>query len=482
MPQVIEVPGYGDVEFPDDMSDAQISAAIRANMLQPSQPQADPMAKYEGMSLWDKAKNDASTAGKAITPIIRGAYNAITAIPGLAADAGVSIRNLVTGSNYEAPTASAQRSIDKYLPLPGVPGDKTLEMGVSLLGGTRLPAPQVANPAPANFVKPAQDLVRQNTLAGSKSAGYVVPPATTNPSLGNRVMESIGGKIATAQDAAAKNQNVTNTLAKRAVGLSEDAPLTAESLSALRKEAGDAYAALRKVGQVSLDEQSTKALDAVASKFSGSKLKEALGGGNEIPKIVQAIKDEPLTGDTAVDAIDLLRNSASKAYASGDKGLGKAYKSLSETIENLMERNLSGDALKSFKDARQLIAKTYSIEGALNPSTGNVAATKLASQLSKGKPLSGDLLTAAKFGQAFPRAAQSINDSGAVRNTDVIMGAGTSAVSGQPGWLLYPFARQGMRNFLLSPGGQSLAFPQAPRAMPPQGLLGAMTLEESLRK
>lgn len=38
MPQVIEVPGMGDVEFPDDMSDAQITAAIQRSM--PAKPPA----------------------------------------------------------------------------------------------------------------------------------------------------------------------------------------------------------------------------------------------------------------------------------------------------------------------------------------------------------------------------------------------------------------------------------------------------------
>lgn len=32
MPQIVEVPGYGEVEFPDDMNDDQIAQAIRANM------------------------------------------------------------------------------------------------------------------------------------------------------------------------------------------------------------------------------------------------------------------------------------------------------------------------------------------------------------------------------------------------------------------------------------------------------------------
>lgn len=44
MPQIIEVPGFGQVEFPDGMSDAQIVAAIRANTAGPSKgPQTRPV-------------------------------------------------------------------------------------------------------------------------------------------------------------------------------------------------------------------------------------------------------------------------------------------------------------------------------------------------------------------------------------------------------------------------------------------------------
>lgn len=42
MPQIIEVPGHGQVEFPDGMSDAQIVAAIQAN----TQPQVDTMPAH----------------------------------------------------------------------------------------------------------------------------------------------------------------------------------------------------------------------------------------------------------------------------------------------------------------------------------------------------------------------------------------------------------------------------------------------------
>lgn len=104
----------------------------------PAAPRTNP---YAGMSFIDKIKNDARSIGKHLTPIARGGYNAVAAIPSLAADFGVATRNLVTGSNYELPSVGAQRTVDQYLPLPNVPGDKTLEFGASLLGGFKLPSP-----------------------------------------------------------------------------------------------------------------------------------------------------------------------------------------------------------------------------------------------------------------------------------------------------------------------------------------------------
>ena len=79
---------------------------------------------------------------------------------------------------------------------------------------------------------------------------------------------------------------------------------------------------------------------------------------------------------------------------------------------------------------------------------------KLAQQIAKGKPLSGDLRTAGQFAQAFPKASREILDSGSVRNTDLIVGGGTAAVTGQPWYLGYPMLRAAARNFVLSKAAQ----------------------------
>lgn len=413
-------------------------------------------------------KEDVRDVRMSLASPVRGAIKGVAALPTMASDFGVGTRNLLTGSNYELPSQMYERAFDTALPQHNLKSSKAMEFGTSILAGSVMPVPQVKNPAPAGFQKPAADLVRQQTLADGRRVGYVVPPATTNPSGANTFLESFGGKIATAQDAAIKNQEITNMLAKRAIGISDDTPLTLESLKAIRREAGENYETLRNAGMVMIDDASSKSLDALSSKFTGNNIKDAIGGGNDIAKIVAAIKSNPLNGDTAVDAMALLRDKADVAYRGGEKELGKAYKQISKIIEDLMEKKLSGEALSRFKGARELIAKTYSVESAFNQATGNVVSNKLASQLGKGKPLSGDLKLAARFGQAFPKASREMVDSGAVRHTDAVLASGATVFSGQPWYLGWPFLRQGARSFLLSNAGQGMATPGQTAQLPPE--------------
>jgi hypothetical protein len=348
--------------------------------------------------------------------------------------------------------------------------------------GSALPAPQAKTQAPANYVPLASP--RESALAAGRQAGLVVPPATANPTMKNRLLETIGGKAATAQDAALKNQPVITGLAKKAIGIDGDTPLTQEAISAVRAQAGNAYNILRNVGDFQLEPSAVAAMDKLAARYTGSNLTKAIGGSSDIPKIVEAIKNEPLNGNTAVDAIGLLRDRTAAAYGKGDAGEGKALRDLSNYLENAIEKHLSQsgeqDLLSNFRDARELIAKTYTVQKAFNPSTGDVSGIKLAAQLARGKPLTGELKLAAQFAQAFPKAAREILDSGSVRNTDLIVGGGTAALSGKYQYLLYPFIRQAVRAGLLSDAGQSLAQTGARAAVPAGAVMGAIPAAQQL--
>ena len=80
-----------------------------------------------------------------------------------------------------------------------------------------------------------------NAAKQAYDAGYVIPPTQVKPTLGNRLLEGLSGKITTAQNASAKNAEVTNKLAAKALGLSDDVKLTPDVLEDIRKTAGTAY-------------------------------------------------------------------------------------------------------------------------------------------------------------------------------------------------------------------------------------------------
>lgn len=296
--------------------------------------------------------------------------------------------------------------------------------------------------AAADAAKTA-NAARDATLATSRDAGYVVPPSQVAGQGGavNAIAEGVGGKIKTAQAASAKNQAVTNTLARQALLLPKDTPLTPDTFKAVREAASQAgYEPLRAVGQVASDGQLFQDLSAVAQQSRGaSKSFPGIGAkqADQIEEVVKSLGQSHFDAGDAIDATKVLRESADAAFQSGDKGLARAYKGASDALEAQLERSLARagqqQLLETFREARRTIAKSYTVEKAVNGTTGDVAGQKLAAQLAKGKPLEGDLKTAAQFAQAFPKSAQQGVAVPAYSPLDFLSG-GASVATGTP-WL-----------------------------------------------
>ena len=116
----------------------------------------------------------------------------------------------------------------------------------------------------------AQKAPLQQTLQEGIDAGLVVPPSSVNPTKWNVLKEGVAGKIATAQEASNRNAAQFDNLARQAVGLSPDAPLTAESMKQLRASAYQAgYEPVANFGPIKTDEAYKKALDGIVSKYVG---------------------------------------------------------------------------------------------------------------------------------------------------------------------------------------------------------------------
>jgi hypothetical protein len=253
----------------------------------------------------------------------------------------------------------------------------------------------------------------QNVLARAQGEGMVVPPAqaSSRASVGS-LLEGMGGTLKTGQQAAAKNQPIINSLAARAVGVSDEA-LSPELLQSIRTQASNAYRVIRSAGQVATDDEFARQIANAAKPFrSASEQFPSLAAAN---KQLLAVADDlgangkTFDADAAVDAIQMLRDNASAAFRSGMNSQGGAYKSMANAIEGSIERHLTrmGEAgaqtLKAFRDARQLIAKTHTVEDALKGSNVDIAA--LGRMLKNGVPMTDELKMLGQFNQHFPGAA-----------------------------------------------------------------------------
>lgn len=315
-----------------------------------------------------------------------------------------------------------------------------------------------------------------DAAATARDAGYVIPPTQTNPSLMNRTLEGFAGKLTTGQQASLKNQATTNNLASRALGITQDIPITPDILKGIRSQAGDAYEALRGFGQITADNEYGDALKAITQKYQGAAKDFPDLAKNDIEAIVSSVNKPSFGSDSAVDAIRILRDKADTAFGSGDKVLGKAYRSTADAMEGLIDRNLQavGDnasgLLGAFRNARQAIAKTYSVEKALNPVNGNVNAQILSNQLKRGAPLSGDLRTIAQAATAFPSATKTATSSmPGLSPLDLSVGA-IGAAHGNPLTFLLGPGRMATRSLILSKPYQNIF-----AAPPGAGILGSMT-------
>jgi len=303
---------------------------------------------------------------------------------------------------------------------------------------------------------PEQSKQMAGAVEKAREAGYVMPPTQARGDIANRLMEGIAGKASTAQNASAKNQEVTHKLVAKSLGLPEDEVILPEVLKDLRSKAGEAYAKLETIGTITPGKEYTETLN----KISGKAVKAQEGFPNApaspIIGLVDSLKSKSFDASSAIAKIEDLRNTADKAFSSGDKTLGRAARDasnlLEDTIEKHLEKTKATELLKDFRDARQLIAKSYSVEKALNPASGTVDARQLAAQLKRGKPLSEELKTVAQFAGQFPKAAQVTEKMGSlpqISPVDMFAG-GIASLLTSPAAMAGVAARPALRSAALS--------------------------------
>ncbi|MES2950292.1 MAG: hypothetical protein V4858_17250 [Pseudomonadota bacterium] len=360
-----------------------------------------------------------------------------------------------------------------------------------ILGRVFGPSAQTANPT------------KLQTAKESMEAGYVIPPNMIKPSFKNSVIESISGKQATAQIASTKNQAISEGLARRSLGLPQDAPLTFETMKSYRAAQHQAgYEPLRQVGMIPAGSNFNRALDDIANQYKGKGTIPAIADSKkEISDLVALHKSTGFDAGDAVDAIRTLREDATALFQStsaGDKAKAKATKAIADAYEGAIDDALGATGnsklLTAYRDARQNIAKSGTVEKAIREGSGTLDARILAREFQKGKPLTGDLKTVAKFANTFDKAAQPphLIGSPAVHNLNSMFSAGGgglgaglgSVIGGAPGAVVggalgagYPyvvppiarsmmFSKGAQQGLLSAPSGQGLLSTSLDEALP----------------
>lgn len=298
------------------------------------------------------------------------------------------------------------------------------------------------------------------SIEAAQKAGYAVPPQDAGAGTGSQLLNAISGKIKTEQKASVLNQAVTNAKAAKAIGLPEHEPITLDSIDGVRKQAGKAYEAVRGIGQIRADNQFRQDLQGIAQKYQSASKDFPGLLNNDVMGVVKSAGRSKFDADSAIDAISVLRQKGDAAYRSGNNDVGAASKKAADAIEAMIGRHLktSGapqNLITNFQNARQLIAKTYTVEKALNTGSGNIKAAKIAAEMEKKGTLTGDLKDIGKFAKAFPRSNQEL----AGVNPWSVIDAGVAGIGGgvvNPMIAAGVAARPVVRSMILSPTYQKM--------------------------
>lgn len=428
-------------------------------------------------------------AGAAISPSAPLIGNALTKFGNAVASGGMTVGGA-------APTTLGQSTVNALARLGGgaITGGATAgvinpddaKMGAAFGAGTpavamalapvgRYIGNQLAGRTAARAATYARTAPLRETLQEGVQAGYVVPPSSVNPTLYNTVKESISGKIATAQVASTRNQEVTDRLVRRALGVADDAPLSTEALQAYRAaQAQTGYEPLRQMGIVRADQQFDRDLTNIIRQNTGRGTIPAVVN-DEIAALTNAHRSQGFDAGDAIDAMRQLRENAQDAFRTGNTALGRTNRAISDAYEAAIERAIPANQpqlLQAYRDARANMARSFSVENALKEGTGTIDARKLAAELQKNTPLDGDLLTVARFASAFPKATQPPSQVAgpAVHNLKaagsglaaaigaVVGGPAGAAVAATVPWVVPPAVRAQM----FSQRAQNALVPQAP--------------------
>jgi hypothetical protein len=359
------------------------------------------------------------------------------------------------------PPALAGQAVAEKKPFPEDWENNAAAIGTQLLGSAAMPRARGPD-VPGNEV-------RNQTVRDAQEAGMVFPPATTNPSTGNRVIENLGGKMQVQQHATLINRDAVNEGARADLGIGGHGGISDAEIAQIRAEAAPHYQAVRQAGPIptGADPAFVQRVQGALDQFTGAGRVLTHSGSEALQRDVGDILSHQ-TSDSGdlLDTVGVLRDNAQTAFRAGNGGIGAAYRRVSDAIEDQIQNGLPPDSpiLQNYRDARRRLAITHSVEDARNEGSGDVNAQRLATMLHNDVPLQGNLLTAARAAAASRKAFAPVTDSRGVNHLGLLGTIAGGAALGHEflpsEWGLAPAAamagwhgaRLGARAYALGPG------------------------------
>lgn len=429
---LVNVPGVGQLNFPDGMSQQDMAAAIQKNYPQIHQqaapPQQDSALKQTLMAPVGALEEFGKLASGAIAAPIAGA-----------AYAGSAIGKAFGANTDPAAVQSKVQNALTYQPQSnsGQAADQAISGGVHAVAAPIVAAAQhvgsaitSAVPAAAPFVQAAPGALQAaaSIIPGLKMGAAAVDAAgaaRAAAEANTTDAERAGYKSAVDHPIAAgaagqggldaltlRNQQVGNVRLGSQVGVPQGSALDAKPGGSLDQAAEAPNAVYNRVAQglptVPLSDAATQQIQSAGTGDLVTHSPDAQGILDT--QKARLLSGDPQTGDQVVNNMRTLRQEGFNRMGSDDieqQNLGKAQLTMANALEQHVADNLppNGDvSLDQFQQARTALAQNHALSGAM---VGNNVNLQALARMQRADPglLTGEFDTAATFANQHPKVS-----------------------------------------------------------------------------
>lgn len=422
MPQVIDVPNYGKVEFPDGMSDSDIVAAIKKTSL--DYRKADKSGQYEqtakdssatqnllagiGGSLYgmylggkqllgqvsEKEIQDHKDAMKGLGSTTSGTIGqfAGAAIPAAATIAIPGV-NTVTGSALVGAGLGA---------LEPVSGNESRLQNMAIGGAVGGIGQGVAN-AMGRLNKPVQSALTPEKEALAQRAAQEGIPLNVAQQTGSRPLQIIDSVLDNMPLTSDKNLALKDSARQKfnaAVGRTfgaDEARLSPEVIQSARDRIGQQFTDLSSRNTLKVDNQAMQSLADLSANLGKYDTPEvARIASNYIDDLLAKTNNGEIAGE-AYRKFDSELGRKIRSTSNGD--LRNALGEIQQTVRQAMDRSVSAEDSSAWREARRQYASLMDVAPiAAKDVEGNVSPKLLWNKVNQKK---GNLRDIAEVGRAF---------------------------------------------------------------------------------